>query len=59
MPVMNIYASDEYYMPVMNTIYACDDICDFREYLRLLEKKKKKEKKRKKFFAESKSHCSR
>jgi hypothetical protein len=45
MPVMNIYASDEYYMPVMNIIYACDDICDLCEYRRLLEKKKKKEKK--------------
>jgi hypothetical protein len=42
MPVMNIYASDEYYMPVMNIIYACDDICDLCEYLRLLEKKKKR-----------------
>jgi hypothetical protein len=52
---MNIYASDEYYMPLMNIIYACDDICDLCEYLRLLEKRKK----RKKFFAESKSHCSR
>jgi hypothetical protein len=51
MLVMNIYASDEYYMPVMNIIYACDDICDLCEYLRLLEKKKK-------IFAESKSHCS-
>jgi hypothetical protein len=30
-PVMNIYASDEYYMPVMNIIYACD----------VLEKRKK------------------
>jgi hypothetical protein len=39
-------------MHVMNIIYACDDICDLCEYLRLLEKKKK-------FFAESKSHCSR
>jgi hypothetical protein len=58
MPVMNIYASDEYYMPVMNIIYACDDICELCEYLRLLEKKKKKGKKEK-FFAESKSHCSR
>jgi hypothetical protein len=57
MPVMNIYASDEYYMPVMNIIYVCDDICDLCEYLRLLEKKRKK-KKRKKFFAEGKSHCS-
>jgi hypothetical protein len=44
MPVMNIYASDEYYMPVMNIIYACDDICDLCEYRRLLEKKKKKKK---------------
>jgi hypothetical protein len=52
---MNIYARDEYYMPVMNIIYACDDICDLCEYLRLLEKKKKK----KKFFAKSKIHCSR
>jgi hypothetical protein len=52
--VMNTYASDEYYMPVMNIIYACDDICDLCEYLRLLEKKEKKEK----FFAKSKSHCS-
>jgi hypothetical protein len=32
-------------MPVMNIIYACDDICDLCEYRRLLEKKKKKEKK--------------
>jgi hypothetical protein len=40
MSVMNIYASDEYYMLVMNIIYACDDICDLCEYLRLLEKKK-------------------
>jgi hypothetical protein len=40
MPVMNIYASDEYYMPVMNIIYVCDDICDLCEYLRLLEIKK-------------------
>jgi hypothetical protein len=39
---MNIYACDEYYMPVTNIIYACDDICDLCEYLRLLEKKKKK-----------------
>jgi hypothetical protein len=31
-------------MPVMNIIYACDDICDLCEYLRLLEKKRKKEK---------------
>jgi hypothetical protein len=52
---MNIYACDEYYMPVMNIIYACDDICDLCEYLRLLEKSKKK----KKIFAESKSHYSR
>jgi hypothetical protein len=44
MPVMNIYASDEYHMPVINTIYACDDICDLCEYLRLLEKKKKRKK---------------
>jgi hypothetical protein len=44
MPVMNIYASDEYYMHVMNIIYACDDICDLCEYLRLLEKKKKRKK---------------
>jgi hypothetical protein len=44
MHVMNIYASDEYYMPVMNIIYACDDICDLCEYLRLLEKTKRKEK---------------
>jgi hypothetical protein len=28
----------------MNIIYACDDICDLCEYLRLLEKSKKKEK---------------
>jgi hypothetical protein len=28
-------------MPVMNIIYACDDICDLCEYLRLLEKRKK------------------
>jgi hypothetical protein len=35
---MNIYASDEYYMHVMNIIYACDDICDLCEYLWLLEK---------------------
>jgi hypothetical protein len=42
--MMNIYESDEYYMPVMNIIYGCDDICDLCEYLRLLEKKKKKEK---------------
>jgi hypothetical protein len=28
----------------MNIIYACDDICDFCEYLRLLEKKKTKKK---------------
>jgi hypothetical protein len=41
---MNIYESDEYYMPVMNIIYGCDDICDLCEYLRLLEKKKKKRK---------------
>jgi hypothetical protein len=41
---MNIYACDEYYMPVMNIIYACNDICDLCEYLRLLEKKKKKRK---------------
>jgi hypothetical protein len=33
---------DEYYMSVTNIIYACDDICDLCEYLRLLEKKKKK-----------------
>jgi hypothetical protein len=38
---MNIYACDEYYMPVTNIIYACDDICDLCEYLRLLEKRKK------------------
>jgi hypothetical protein len=44
MPVMNIYASDEYYMPLMNIIYACDDICDLCEYLRLLEKRKKRKK---------------
>jgi hypothetical protein len=55
---MNIYASDEYYMSVMNIIYAYDDICDLCEYSRLLEKVKKR-KKEKKFFAESKSHCSR
>jgi hypothetical protein len=35
---MNIYASDEYYMSVMNIIYAYDDICDLCEYSRLLEK---------------------
>jgi hypothetical protein len=50
---MNIYASDEYYMPVKNIIYACNDICDLCEYLRLLEKKEKK------FFAESSAFCSR
>jgi hypothetical protein len=43
---MNIYASDEYYMSVMNIIYAYDDICDLCEYSRLLVKVKK-EKKRK------------
>jgi hypothetical protein len=37
---------DEYYMSVMNIIYACDDICNFCEYLRLLEKKEKQEKKK-------------
>jgi hypothetical protein len=31
-------------MSVMNIIYACDDICDLCEYLRLLEKKEKKRK---------------
>jgi hypothetical protein len=48
---MNIYACDEYicicyeyYMLVMNIIYAYDDICDLCEYLRLLEKKKKRKK---------------
>jgi hypothetical protein len=46
MPVMNIYASDDYYMPVMNIIYACDDICDLCEYLRLLEKRKKRKKRK-------------
>jgi hypothetical protein len=35
-------------MSVMNIIYACDDICDFCEYLRLLEKKKTKKKKKRK-----------
>jgi hypothetical protein len=39
-------------MPVTNIIYACDDLCDLCEYLRLLEK-------RKKFFVESRIHCSR
>jgi hypothetical protein len=47
MSVMNLYASDEYYMAVMNIIYSCDDICDLYEYLRLLEKSKKKKKKEK------------
>jgi hypothetical protein len=47
MSVMNLYASDEYYMAVMNIIYSCDDICDLYEYLRLLEKSKKKKKKKK------------
>jgi hypothetical protein len=31
-------------MTVMNIIYACDDICDLCEYLRLLEKREKKKK---------------
>jgi hypothetical protein len=35
---------DVYYMPVMNIIYACNNICDLCEYLRLLEKSKKKKK---------------
>jgi hypothetical protein len=46
-------------MSVMNIIYACDDICDFCEYLRLLEKKKTKKKKKENLFAESKLQCSR
>jgi hypothetical protein len=44
---------------VMNIIYACDDICDFCEYLRLLEKRKQKRKKKENLFAESKLQCSR
>jgi hypothetical protein len=36
---------DVYELPVMNIIYACDDLCYLCEYLRLLEKRKKRKKK--------------
>jgi hypothetical protein len=42
-------------MPVMDIIYACDDICDLCEYLRLLEKRKKKKKKKKNSSPRAKS----
>jgi hypothetical protein len=37
---------DVYELPVMNIIYACDDLCYLCEYLRLLEKKKEKKKRK-------------